>query len=307
MRRNLWCALSAALVLAGCSGPGDAAAPEGPTDSTAAASGAMAAAVAPMAEASAVADRAIGIPAQAPAAPGMERMVVRTATLSMQVADVRKTADEVAKATLAADGFLGASRLWREAEHERASMTIRVPAARLDATLAGLRALAVRVDDEAVSGEDVTRQAVDLRAQLTNLRATEVELRALLVTVRTQTRKASDVLEVHAELSRVRGEIEQLDAQLQSLTQMAALSTITLELRPDVVATPIATDSWQPRGVLRDATRALVATARVLVNGAIWTVVYALPLSALVGAVILLLRRVWQQRRRLAPIASRVG
>ncbi len=308
MRRNLCWALSGVLVLASCSGrdagpiAGDVSA-AAPTEES---FGMASVAPASIAADGAISAEAVAVANRAPSTRAMERMIVRTATLTLQVSDVRKTVDEVSRATLAGNGFLGASRLWRETEHDRASMTLRVPAAQLDVTLASLRALAVRVDDEAVSGEDVTRQAVDLRAQLVNLRATEVELRALLTTVRLQAKKASEVLEVHAELTRVRGEIEQADASLQSLTQLAALSTITLDLRPDVVATPIATDSWQPRGVLRDATRALVGTLRVVVNGAIWATVYVLPLLAVAGLMAWAVRRMLRQRRgvvRSAPVA----
>lgn len=267
-----------------------------------------AASIAPMADAamkavSGGASRAMslvgapGSPAQATPAQ-TSRMIVRSAELSLQVSDVRKAAQLVADATASVDGFLGASRLWRDGEMDRASMTVRVPSAKLDATIARLRQLAVRVDNEAVTGEDVTRQAVDLTAQLTNLRATETELRALLTTVRVRTQRASDVLEVHTELARVRGEIDQHAAELQSLTQLAALSTITLDLRPDVVATPIATNTWQPRGVLRDALRALAGTGRVAVNAVIWSVVYVAPLLLLASGLLFGLRRIWARNRR---------
>jgi Domain of unknown function (DUF4349) len=242
--------------------------------------------------------------ASAPPSPEAVRMIVRTAELSLQVADVKSVMEQVAQAVSASGGFLGASRLWREGESDRASMTVRVPADRLDATVARFRGLAVRVDNASVTGEDVTRQAVDLNAQLVNLRATETELRALLVTVRQRTQKASDVLEVHTELSRVRGEIEQRTAELQTLTQLAALSTITLDLRPDVVATPIATASWQPVGVLRDATRALVGTAQGVATAAIWVAVYGGPLLLCAGAVVLLVRRLRTARRASVPHAT---
>ncbi len=247
--------------------------------------------------------RMIAVAGMAVAPPSAEtvRMIVRTAELTLQVSDVKAVMDQVAEATSAVGGFLGASRLWREGESDRASMTVRVPSARLDATLARFRGLAVRVDNASVTGEDVTRQAVDLNAQLVNLRATETELRALLVTVRQRTQKASDVLEVHTELSRVRGEIEQHTAELQTLTQLAALSTITLELRPDVVATPIASEAWQPRGVLRDATRALVGTGRTVVSAAIWGVVYGGPLLLFAAGCALLIRRLVRARRQPAP------
>jgi Domain of unknown function (DUF4349) len=225
------------------------------------------------------------------------RMIVRSAEMTLQVSDVRKTVALIADATAASKGFLGASRMWRDGESDRASMTVRVPSATLDVTIARLRQLAVRVDNESVSGEDVTRQAVDLNAQLTNLRATESELRALLQTVRVRTQKASDVLEVHTELSRIRGEIDQHTAELQSLTQLAALSTITLDLRPDAMATPIATDAWQPRGVLHDALRALTGTARLAVNAVIWSVVYLAPLLLLAVGLLLGVRQLWARGR----------
>ncbi len=233
------------------------------------------------------------------------RMIVRTAELTLQVSDVKRAAQQVTEATKEVDGFLGASRLWRDGELDHATMTVRVPAAQLDAMLARFRGLAVRVDNETVMGEDVTRQAVDLTARLTNLRATETELRALLVTVRQRTQRASDILEVHTELARVRGEIEQHTASLQSLSQMAALSTISIDLRPDVVATPIASDSWQPRGVLRDATRALVTTGRVLANGLIWALVYGAPLLLVLAGLVMAGKRLWSRRAKsIAPMAG---
>ena len=226
------------------------------------------------------------------------RMIVRTAELSLQVRDVRKTVQAVSAATSDAEGFLGASRFWHDGDAERASLTVRVPAERLDAVLASLRGLAVRVENESVSGEDVTRQAVDLGARLTNLRATEAELRALLATVRVKTQKASDVLEVHTELARVRGEIEQHTASLQSLSQMAALSTITVTLMPDVVATPIATTGWEPRASLHAASRALVQTFRVVVDAGIWAVVYGVPMLAVAAGLGLGVRAVRRRTRR---------
>lgn len=287
----------AMLAGAGACGANDARSAEPQVEAAVAADAAPAVDVTTVSEAAPTARLAsVGAPAGAASREGggaaaSARMIVRSASLSLQVRDVAGAVSAVSDAVSAAEGFLGTSRRWRDGEHDRASMTVRVPAARLDATLQQLRTLAVRVDDESTSGEDVTRQAVDLQAQLVNLRATEVELRALLVTVRQKTQRAADVLEVHTELSRVRGEIEQRTAELQTLSQLVALSTITIELRPDVVAAPIASAGWQPRGVLRDATRALVQTARAGATVLIWGLVYGGPLALLAGGLVFVVRR----------------
>jgi hypothetical protein len=233
-------------------------------------------------------------------APGDQPMLVRTVSLTLRVRDVVGAMDSVATVAQRVHGFVGTARRWSESGSERATITVRVPAASLDATLVALRALATHVDAESITADDVTRQAVDLAAQLTNLRATETELRALLTVVRQRTQKASDVLEVHQELSDVRGQIEQLTATLEQLTQQVALSSITLTLSPDAVTVPIADAAgWQAAGVFRTALRALVHAARGAATVGIWVAVWALPV-ALFGGILVLIRRGWHARRTLA-------
>ncbi len=301
--------LAVALALAGCSREEASNMSTERSDASPAVAGAVAvafdeAAPMPVPAGSAVASRMMSA-ASAPLG-AQSRLIVRNAKVSMQVADVRRAVEAATALALGTNGFVGDSRFWRDGQQDLATITLRVPSEALDATLGKLRALSVRVDNESMSGEDVTRQVVDLGARLTNLRATEAELRGLLATVRQRSQKAADILEVHTELSRIRGEIEQHTAALQSLTQLAAMSTIALELRPDVVSVPVVAEGWQPRGVLHDATRALVSTGREAVKIVIWGVVYVAPLlltfSALVYGLRVLLRSV--RRRRTVAVSA---
>ena len=101
-------------------------------------------------------------------------------------------------------------------------MTYRVPAARWDEALAGLRAIGEKVLTERSSTEDVTSQVVDLGARITNLQATERALQAIM----DQATAIKDVLTVQAELTRTRSEIEQLAAQKLHFEGQAAFSTV---------------------------------------------------------------------------------
>ncbi len=116
-----------------------------------------------------------------------ERMIIRTADLSIVVTDATQAQQAVVDMVNGMGGYIADSSAWREGEQLRARMAIRVPADRLDAALVALKALAVRVQQENVRGEDVTEEFTDLTAQLTNLEATEVELRELLTEVRQKT------------------------------------------------------------------------------------------------------------------------
>ena len=90
--------------------------------------------------------------------------------------------------------------------------------------IADLKALG-RVEKETRSGEEVTQQHADLVARLKNSRATEQRLQAIL---EQRTGKISDVLAVEQEIARVRGEIEQMEAEQKSLEHRVDFATVNL-------------------------------------------------------------------------------
>jgi hypothetical protein len=191
-------------------------------------------------------------------------------------------------------------RQWRENGQLRANASLRIPADKLLEALPEIRKGAIRVEDETVTGEDVSQEFVDLRAQLTNLQATEIELRGLLSTVRQRSQQASQVLEVYDKLTSVRGEIERIQGRTKYLEQMVAMSTIKLELIPDVLAQPIIEPGWRPVSIAKNATRQLVSSLKGLATVLIWLVILVLPLAAVFLGVALLSRRIWRLRRRFS-------
>lgn len=184
-----------------------------------------------------------------------------------------------------------------EGEQVRASATLRVPSAQLRPTLAALSGLAIRVQNEGITGEDVTAEFSDLGAQLKNLQATETELRELLATVRQRTQKASEIMEVFTELTKVRGDIERIQGRMQYLSQMTAMSTIRLDLVPDAIAAPVVEPGWQPLATVRSAARSLVNTLKTLADALIWIVLYLIPVGAFFVLVALVIRGLWRRLR----------
>jgi predicted nucleic acid-binding Zn-ribbon protein len=89
------------------------------------------------------------------------------------------------------------------------------------------------VENESQTGEEVTQKYTDLDARLTNARNSEKRLSDIL---RDRTGKLSDVLAVEEEIQRVRGEIEQMDAQLKSLSNRVDFATLNLTVREDYKA-----------------------------------------------------------------------
>jgi hypothetical protein len=229
------------------------------------------------------------------------RLIVRTAQMQVIVADTSKAVTEATRSVEAVGGYVAGSQVWREGELLRARLTLRVPTDKLTMTLAQLRALATRVENETISSEDVSAEFVDLGARLRNLEATEEELRQLLVVARQNSRKATDVLEVHQQLTLIRGQIEQVKGRMRYLSETAAMSSIALDMTPDALAQPVVEPGWQPLVVAKDAARALVVLMQSVVNAAIWIVIYLLPISALMALIAFI---AWKLAMRLRRVPS---
>jgi hypothetical protein len=225
------------------------------------------------------------------------QMMVRTATISLSTDkfdDIRAVLERVVTAHHGAVAALTASG---DPPNQRSiNATLRVPVAELDAALAAVRALG-RVVQESQSSEDVTDAHRDLAIRISNSKIEEQRLDQIL---RDRTGKLSDVLSVEQEQSRVRTEIEQMEAQELAMRNRAALSTITVDVSERYVA-DIA-DSSNPMPVRVRLRNAFVDGAR----GAIESVV-GVTLGVLSAAPTLLLwtallffpvRLTWRRVRR---------
>jgi hypothetical protein len=233
-----------------------------------------------------------------------ERMIVRTADLSLVVKDAEDSVAQIKDIVGGLGGYVVDLRLWRDQEQLRGTITVRVPVESLDGVLVEFKGLAVKVERESGGSQDVTEEYSDLGAQLRNLEATEQELLELLGTVRERTGKAEDILAVHRELTQIRGQIEQLKGRMQYLERTAAMSAVTIELIPDVLAQPITVAGWRPSETVSRALRALLQTLRLLVDAAIWIALYVLPVVAVVLIPFGGLWLLWRRRKKGTPSAK---
>ncbi|HEY4842733.1 MAG TPA: DUF4349 domain-containing protein [Terriglobales bacterium] len=160
-------------------------------------------------------------------------MIIRTAQLNL----ITKEFD-TARANLEAilkrhQGYIGELNAGGDTGSGRTlTATLRVPADQVDATLAEVKTLG-RVESESQGGQDVTSQYVDLEARLGNARNTEERLTDLL---RNRTGKLSDVLAVEQELDRVRGEIEQMEAERKNMAKQVSYATLTVTIAEEYTA-----------------------------------------------------------------------
>ena len=85
----------------------------------------------------------------------------RTATVRIVAGDTAQAVDAVTRSVQALGGHVAASEVWREGDLLRARLTLHVPRASLEPTLAAIRSAADRVERETVSNEDLGHHCVD--------------------------------------------------------------------------------------------------------------------------------------------------
>jgi len=252
-------------------------------------------------------------PAEAPASYGEEgsrgyaasdaalqqRMIIRTVNMTVLVEDTDAALNEVRSLVASYEGYIADSNRWMINDTQAmAQVTIRVPAESLDAALEALRGMALKVERETSSGQDVTEEYTDIQVRLRNLEATETELLALLTEVRENRGKAEEILAIHRELTSIRGQIESLKGRSQYLERMTALATITMEIRPK--ATPGAVvDSyrWSPLVTASDALRSLLSFAQVVIDVGIYLLIFS-PVFIIPAVIVWLVVRALRRGRK---------
>lgn len=168
-------------------------------------------------------------------------------------------------------------------------ITFMVPAAKFDETIDQLSTLG-KVQNEHISGQDVSAQYVDLQARLANEEAQRNAMLALLA----RAQSISDIITVQNQIGQITGQIEQLKGQIQYLDRNTAFSTVTVNLTEagaPVQAPP--SDSWGFATALNDAAHNFVSTINYVVAG----------LGAL-GPIVILLGLgylLWRRRRLPLP------
>jgi uncharacterized small protein (DUF1192 family) len=159
--------------------------------------------------------------------------IARTASLRVYVRNFPEARESVDQIVKARGGFAASMTISSPKDSSRSlSADFAIPNAQYDAALQEFRSLG-RVEEEHQGSEDVTAQSEDLDIRLKNTQETETRLTNIL---RVGTGKVSDVLEVENEITRVREEIERMEAEQKRLNHRVVFASINLSLTEEFQA-----------------------------------------------------------------------
>jgi hypothetical protein len=233
----------------------------------------------------------------------VERIVIKNANLSIVVTDPDKSMETIGNMAEDMGGFIVSANLYQARleggqQVPQATITIRVPADRLDETLSNIETLSeLPVENKTVQSQDVTSDYTDLQSRLRNLEAAESQLTKIME----EAYKTEDVLSVFEQLKQVREQIEVTKGQIQYYDQSARLSSINVDIKAKAAIEPLTIGQWQPKGIARDAIQALINAMQFLVDVAIWVVLLVIPVSLVVLTppflIVLFILR-WRKKRK---------
>lgn len=165
--------------------------------------------------------------ASASALQTVQRKVISSASVSLEVEDVQESTVQVRVIAESLGGFVEQLSSFGGTERQRANMTIRVLQDQFFSALERIEALG-EVQSRNVGSEDVSEQFIDLEARLKSAIREEESLLKLLE----RAGVVSEILAIERELARVRSEIERFQGQLNFLERRVDLATINVSLSP---------------------------------------------------------------------------
>jgi hypothetical protein len=165
----------------------------------------------------------------------LPRKIIYNAQVTLVVESVADFGRKLGDLVKQAGGYISATDQTSYSGARRgASWTIRVPVDKFDGLFATIGRMG-ELQQSHLDTQDVSQEYYDIEARITNKQQEE---KRLLKHLADSTGKLEDILAVERELTRVRGEIEQMQGRIRYLSNVTAYSTVTINATELVDFTP---------------------------------------------------------------------
>lgn len=230
-----------------------------------------------------------------------ERMIIKNGEIALLVRNMDVALNQVSQIAVDNGGYILSSESDADEFSATAVVTIAVRSEQFETAMSRLRRIAIEVEFERVSGQDVSAEFVDLESRLRNLEATRDRIAKLLE----QAKTVDEALKISRQLEEIEGEIEQVKGRMNFLKGRSAMSTITATLRtpitvpatptPTITPTPTPTltptptftpTPWSPSYAVQHAVKTQGGLLRGLTDTALWMVIVIAPYALVIGGIV---------------------
>ena len=232
-----------------------------------------------------------GVPAEstqtAAGAVAENRKLIRRVSLSLETEEYDVLLAAISDRIASCGGYMEAMEADTRYSSDRryATMTVRVPADRLDTFVSAVSEVS-NIVQRSESTDDVTLAYVDTESRRDALRVEQERLMALLEKAET----LADILEIESRLTDVRYQLESMESQLRTYDNLVDYATVTLYISEVRQLTPTAEKGfWEKIGDgFVDSARSVWSGLKALFSFLIIALPYLLVIAAFAGLVLLI-------------------
>ncbi len=232
-----------------------------------------------------------------------DRKIIKNGNLSLVVKNIENSKNSIENIVKNNSGFISNSnfsenedyRYDKNGQRKLSSVrksgyfTVKVPSKNFEKTFSELKKVALKVNNESVSGNDVTEQFADLKTQLKNKKSEVDQYRKILE----KAVKVEDVLKVTQYLNTAQTQFERLQGRMNRLSNQVEMSTVSVNItsEKDIEVFGV---TWSPLSELKSGFSNMVGDMKDFADDVI-KFIFKLPIYILyVGGVILAGRIIWK-------------
>ena len=149
----------------------------------------------------------------------VDRVIVRSAEIDIEVQDIPNALNSIGTIATSSGGWVVASDQTRTFA---GSISIRIPAEKLDSALEQIRNLSTKVRTSTITSQDLTEEFTDVSARAQTLSDTK----AVLTKLFEQAKNVEEALSIQKEITRVQSDLEALEARIKFISESEAYSLI---------------------------------------------------------------------------------
>ena len=150
-----------------------------------------------------------------------DRVIIRSAEIDIEVQNIANALNSIGTIATSSGGWVVASDQTRTFA---GSITIRVPAEKLDSVLVQIHGLSTKVRTSKMTSQDLTEEFTDVSARAQTLRDTKVVLTGLFE----RAESVEEALNIQKEITRVQSDLEALEARIKFISESEAYSLINV-------------------------------------------------------------------------------
>lgn len=164
------------------------------------------------------------------------RKVIYTADLYIRVKNFNQAVSAFQDTIASLGGYVIESNTYSSEDEmpKEGSLTVKVPEDKFQSFLKTVGKGSVKVNQQTVTGQDVTEEYVDLESRLKAKKAVEERLLSFMKNAQ----KTEDLLKISSDLSAVQEEMEQITGRINYLKNQTSFATVTMQISEDKISVP---------------------------------------------------------------------